>query len=309
MKKFLLPAMIAVAASTAPSAAADMMVKKAPMAAPAPAPTWDVAFGAIVMSDYNFRGVSQSNKGWSAGAYFEPQLFTPIGTFYAGVAGYGINWPFNYGFTDPSAEIDLYGGWRNTWGAFSADLGFLYYYYPKEQFTGTTNNSDFWEIYLKLAYAITPDLTIGGNVFYSPDILNYSQSFNTFANAGTGINGDAEAWYVSGTMKWVTPWKWGDLGAFVSGEYGHWFIEKAPFIAAGALQGTGWVDPSYSYWNAGIGLTYKALTLDFRYHGTDQSALDCSSFLLVAVGNPSNSWCGDTFIFSVKADTTLNALK
>lgn len=303
MKKFLLPALIALAASTAPAAAADMMVKKAMAPVPAPAPTWDVAFGGVIMSDYNFRGVSQSNKGWSAGAYFEPQLFTPVGTFYAGVAGYGINWPTSFGFTDPSSEIDLYGGWRNTWGAFSADLGFLYYYYPKEQFNGFTNNSDFWEIYLKLAYAITPDLVVGGNVFYSPDVLNYSESFNTLAGLGLGIPGDAEAWYVSGTLKWITPWKAGDLGSFVSGEFGHWFIESAPFVAAGG------VNPSYSYYNVGIGLTYKALTFDFRYHGTDQNVTECASFLLTTVGNQSNKWCDDTFIFSVKADTTLNALK
>jgi uncharacterized protein (TIGR02001 family) len=306
MKKFLLPAVIAIAASVSQASAADlgkMVTKAAPP--PAPAPTWDVAFGASVMSDYNFRGVSQSNKGASASAYFEPQFFTPVGTFYVGVAGYAIDWPSSpaYGFTNPSAEIDFYGGWRNTWGAFSLDLGFLYYYYPKEIWNGFTDNSDFWEVYAKLAYAITPDLVVGANAFYSPDVLNYSETFNTLANLGLGIPGDAAGLYASGTLKWVTPWKWGDLGSFISGELGHWWIEKDAFIAAG------YVNPSYTYYNAGLAFTYKALTLDLRYHGTDQDDADCAAFLLSAVGNPSNDWCGDTFIVSFKGDTTLNALK
>jgi hypothetical protein len=104
-------------------------------------------------------------------------------------------------------------------------------------------------------------------------------------------------------LKWVTPWKWGDLGSFISGELGHWWIEKDAFIAAG------YVNPSYTYYNVGYALTYKALTLDLRYHGTDQDDLDCTAFLLSTLGNPSNKWCGDTFIVSFKGDTTLNALK
>ena len=125
------------------------------------------------MTDYNFRGVSQSNRGPSAGgAYFEPQLNTGFGTLYVGLAGYAIEWPSTinppFGFTDPSAEIDIYGGWRNTWGAFSLDLGLLYYYYPEEIFNGFTRDSDFLEIYAKGAYAITPAFTVGANAFSRP---------------------------------------------------------------------------------------------------------------------------------------------
>jgi hypothetical protein len=58
------------------------------------------------------------------------------------------------GFSDPTAEIDFYGGWRNTWGAFSLDLGAIYYYYPRELFG---IDSDFWEVYAKASFAVTPD--------------------------------------------------------------------------------------------------------------------------------------------------------
>jgi uncharacterized protein (TIGR02001 family) len=278
--------------------AADVPVKVRPVA-PAATPTWDIAFGGIVMSDYNFRGVSQSNRGPSAGAYFEPQFVTSFGTLYLGLAGYGVNWPSApaFGFTDPSAEIDFTAGWRNTWGMFSLDLGFIYYYYPREIFNGFTNNSDFWEVYAKLGFAITPDLSIGANIFYTPDLLHYSQSF-----AVIGVPGNASAVYASLTGKWVLPWKSGDLGAYVSGELGHWWI-GGPFVANGFL------DPDYTYFNLGLAFTYKALTLDLRWHGTDMSLARCGSFLLVGPANPAARWCGDTFIVALKFDTTLNALK
>jgi hypothetical protein len=111
MKKVVL-SVVALAASMAPALAADL-VKKGPAAAPVAAPAavspWDIAFGGVITTDYNFRGVSQSNRGPSAGAYFEPQFNTGFGTLYVGLAGYSIDWPSApaYGFTDPSAEIDL----------------------------------------------------------------------------------------------------------------------------------------------------------------------------------------------------------
>lgn len=307
MKKTFLAALMTAAVSVTAANAADLgkMVTKAPP--PPPPSAWDVAFGAVIMSDYNFRGVSQSNRSGSVGAYFEPQLTTSLGVFYVGLAGYSIDWRASYGFTDPAAEIDLYGGWRKTWGQFSVDLGGIYYYYPKETWNGWTSNSDFWEVYAKLSYAITPDLTVGANVFYSPDVLNYSKSFSTL-----GAGADAEAVYASLTGKWVTPWKSGDWGLFLSGEIGHWWIDDAGFtnpvnVAAGALYG---LDPSYTYWNAGLGITYKAFTLDLRYHGTDMSENECSSFLLLSQpGNAARRWCGDTFIASLKFDTALSALK
>ena len=140
MKKIVLSVIAALAVTSAPAFAADMAVKAPAAAPPAPAVTFDIAVGGLVQSDYNFRGVSQSNRGPSGGAYFEPDLTTPVGTFYVGVAGWAIDWPSGpgYGFTSPSAEIDFYGGWRNTWGPFSLDIGAIYYYYPKESFNGFT---------------------------------------------------------------------------------------------------------------------------------------------------------------------------
>jgi len=299
MKKVVLSVVAALALSAAPAFAADMAVKAPKVAPPAAAPAYalDIAVGGVVMSDYIFRGISQSNKGPSAGAYFEPDLTTPIGTFYVGIAGLAIDWPsgYNYGFTDPSAEIDLYGGWRNSWGPFSIDIGAIYYYYPKESYNGYTDSSDFWEIYAKPSFEVVKGLTIGATVWYTPDLLHYSETFATLH-----ISNKPDAVYASGTAKWVVPWTSGDFGAYVSGELGHWWIDDTGFLLAGAT-----ADPSYTYWNAGLAFTYKTLTLDLRYHGTDQSAQDCANFLLVGVPNDSNNWCDDRFVASLKLDTSV----
>jgi uncharacterized protein (TIGR02001 family) len=305
MKKIVLSTVAALAViAAAPALAADMPAKAPPMVAPAPPPpTFDIAIGGLVQTDYNFRGVSQSNKGPSGGAYFEPDFTTPIGTLYVGVAAWAIDWPFNYGFTDPSAEVDFYGGWRNSWGPFSLDIGAIYYYYPREQFTGLTSQSDFWEVYGKASYEVVKGLTFGANVFYTPDLLHYSTTFSALAAAGAGVAATPDAVYASVTGKWILPWTSGDLGAYVSGELGHWWINDTGFI------GAGFVDPSYTYWNVGLALTYKALTLDFRYYGDDMSVQQCGSFLLTGVPNPSNNWCDDTFIVALKFDTTINSIK
>ncbi len=63
MKK-ILGTGVALALMAGTAVAADLPVYKAKKADP----LWDVAVGGWVASDYNFRGVSQSNRHASAGA-------------------------------------------------------------------------------------------------------------------------------------------------------------------------------------------------------------------------------------------------
>jgi uncharacterized protein (TIGR02001 family) len=281
--------------------AADAPVyTKAPPPAPATSP-FDVSFGGVVATDYNFRGISQSNRGPSAGAYLEGQYNGTFGQFYLGVAGYSISWPGTaaFGFTDPAAEIDFFGGWRKEFGNASVDIGAIYYYYPKEIFNGFTTDSDFFEIYWKGGYSVSDKLSVGANVFYTPDLLNYSETFAT-----GGVSAKARGLYTSVTAGY-TYWEQGDWSAEISGELGHWWIKKDGFVHPL----TGLTDPSYTYWNAGLAFAYKALTLDLRYHGNDLGNTGCGSFLVVGTPHASNKWCGDAFIASLKFDTSLSALK
>src|ERR1700678_2450137 len=118
MKKLVLAA--AVLAMTAGSSfAADMPLKAPTAPTPAPFDPWDVASGAGVMSDYIFRGVSQSNHNASVTAYFEPPYnVNKALQLYIGTSTESISFA-----NRAAAEIDIYGGIRPSFGAAAFDFG------------------------------------------------------------------------------------------------------------------------------------------------------------------------------------------
>jgi uncharacterized protein (TIGR02001 family) len=261
--------------------AADLPVKAGPPPAPA-APDFDIAFGGGIMSDYVFRGITQSAHGASPFAYFEPRYKE----FYVGIAGTGINFKSdpNYGLNDPTAEVDFYGGWRPTIGKWTFDVGYIYYYYPKPVGFST----DFYEIYGKVSYAVTDALTIGGAVYYSPDLLN------------TGFNSDyweVNAKYVLPSAYFAPGW-----GMYLSGAYGYFHVNANDTTM-----------PSYQTWNLGGGFTWKAFTLDLRWSDTDLnkgaagSANACATFW--AGGPGTQGWCNSTFAAKLSFDLLASALK
>src|SRR5260221_14013882 len=172
MKKLACAAALALGCSTASGLAADLKIPvKAPPVVVSP---WDIAFGSAIMSDYNFRGITQSNHKPSVAAYFEPRYnFTDSLEGYVGVSGESISFP-----NRAAAEIDFYGGVRPTFGKLALDAGFWYYWYPggtcfnalipgeradnADFFTGglpingnvIKADLSFWEIYGKATYTL-----------------------------------------------------------------------------------------------------------------------------------------------------------
>ena len=186
MKKLILSTTAAVVLSTGLAYAADMPVKAPPPPVAAAPSMWDIAFGGALMTDYNFRGISQSDLGPAVFAYSELR-FKPTANFeiYSGTAGWSVKLP-----TSPTAEIDFYGGIRPTFGPLAFDFGAIYYYYPNETqvfldpltggatlvnttfFGGTAwtlRDTDWWEVYGKGAYTWNEMVTIGAQAYYSPD--------------------------------------------------------------------------------------------------------------------------------------------
>src|SRR2546430_3143307 len=109
--------------------AADMPVKAVKAPPPPAFEPWDVAFGSAIMSDYIFRGVTQSNHKPSVAAYFEPRYnINKDLQLYAGVSAESISFP-----NRAAAEVDIYGGIRPTFGAFAFDIGVWGYLYPGGQ--------------------------------------------------------------------------------------------------------------------------------------------------------------------------------
>ena len=325
MKKVVLSVVAALALSAAPAFAADMPVKAAPAAAPSP---WDIAFGSALMSDYVFRGITQSNHKPSVAAYFEPRYnITKDIQLYVGVSGESISFP-----NRAAAEIDLYGGARWTIGPVVLDGGFWYYYYPgglcyntaafgadclanSAGFGSLPNlnvikaNMSFWEVYFKPTWNVNDQLAIGGNLFYS----------NSFLHSG------APGTYISGTVKYTASDKMaiGPFGWYVSGEFGRQYLGTTDsfYGLSGLANGAGINYADYDTWNVGLGLTWKVFTLDLRYSGTDMSKGNCNAFTgdfgasgtsnvtAINPGGLGSNWCGSTFIAKLSADLTLGSLK
>ena len=332
MKKLACTTALAVGCSAVSGLAADMtMLTKAP---PAPAVTspWDIGFGSAIMSDYIFRGITQSNHKPSVAAYFEPRYnFNGNLQGYLGISAESISFP-----NRAAAEIDFYGGIRPTFGKLALDFGGWYYYYPGGDcfsnlaFTGadcTQNGAlpvnfnvvkadvSFVEAYAKATYTFSDAFSAGASAFYSPSVLN------------SGANGT----YAAATAKYVLPgnFLFKDVGWFISGDAGYWFLGTSDsFYCTQTLSGTcGGAYPqgipyhSYANWDVGLGFTYKQFTLDLRYYDTNLNKGDCNAFTSaqnasgfnnvtpINPGGAGTNWCGATFVAKIAVDLTGANLK
>ena len=324
---------LALACAAGSGFAADIPAKPQPASAiPAVAAVvspWDIAFGAAIMSDYNFRGITQSNHRPSVAAYFEPRYnFNDNLQGYVGMSGESISFP-----NRAAAEIDFYTGIRPTFGKLALDFGFWEYWYPGGQCfndlavggpdcavqgplpNGNVIKKDlsFWEVYAKATYTVNDQFSFGGSFFFSPSVLN------------SGADGK----FVAGTAKYVLPTVLPySIGWFISGDVGHWFLGTTDSFyctqTAGvcALPFPGGIPlKSYTTWDVGIAFTWKQFTLDLRYFDTNLNKGDCNAFTsdhtarfdgsFTAI-NPSgvgSNWCSAAFIAKLSIDLTKDNLK
>jgi len=304
MKKMVLVA-ATLAMTAGSSLAADMRVKAVRPPPPPAFEPWDFAFGSALMSDYIFRGITQSNHKPSVAAYFEPRYnVTKDLQLYIGAAGESISFP-----NRAAAEIDIYGGIRPTVGMFAFDFGVWGYLYPGGTCFNAAaipgsgipgsdagcavspfGNSDpvtlglpingnfakksasFYEGYAKVNVTLNDQWQFGINEYYSPNFLNLGAWGN----------------YASITGKWTAPsttFGSSGVGMYISGEFGRqWLGTSDAFY--GTTVGTafggpfplGIPEPSYNTWNVGVGFTYKVFTLDLRYYDTNLSKGNCNAF-------------------------------
>jgi uncharacterized protein (TIGR02001 family) len=281
--------------------AADIVTKAPKKVEAAPTSCFDLAFGGGIQSDYNFRGISQTDKGPGVFGYVEPRCnVTKDIQLYAGLWGWSTKLP-----TTPTGEFDIYGGVRLTFGQVAFDFGGMYYWYPREtqlfyadptlttvspsnfgfgQFT--VKDTDMWEVYGKATWTATDWLAIGGYVYYTPNWL--------------GSGGDGT--YAGGNVKVTLPSAWfpTDWGVYVSGDAAHYWLGN--FTAFGVPFDL----PDYTQWNIGFAVTYKIFTFDLRYYDTDLSRQNC--FLLTSdpsgVATGQSKWCDATVIAKFSFDLT-----
>lgn len=265
--------------------------------APAPAPVVpavdpqlvSATFGFRYVTDYNSRGISQTNRRPGAQGYLEFQMLD--GLYYAGISAEQVELP-----NRPSMEMDFAAGIRPTFAAWSFDLGYFFYNYPGERgLRGadgtiyTANNADYYEIIGKAAYAATDALTLGANIYYSPSY------FGTHA-PGTYISGIAKYTVPEGVFG-VMP-----SGFLLSAELGHYFIGKTR-ASFGVFN-----LPDYTYGNVGVAYTYKNFTIDLRYHDTTLNKTACGLITAdprgIRDGSFTSRWCGSAIVATLSVDVT-----
>lgn len=126
----------------------------------------DISANVALVSDYRFRGISQSNTDPAIQGGFD---YVFDNGFYVGTWGSTVDFDSAVDFNG-SLELDFYGGWGTSIGENSSiDIGYIYYYYP-----GDDNglDGDYQEIYFNYGWK---DLSLG--VAYSDDYYGSSQDF------------------------------------------------------------------------------------------------------------------------------------
>jgi len=231
-------------------------------------------------TDYIYRGTTLSDHKPAVGAAIE----ATFAQLYAGVAVASVKLP-----TQPSAEITMNGGVRQTIGNVNFDLGATYFLYPGEIVDSGSNGIDYWEAAIRADKKISESIGVAGGFAYSPNVSN-TGAWGWYAAAGAG-------YIVPGNLLPI------DVAVSFSGAAGYsWFGHQSPDLGGFPL-------PAYLNWQAGVTFTRKHFNLDLRYYDTNLSKENCFVFTgdpnarpggsINAVTNPeglASNWCSATFV-------------
>jgi uncharacterized protein (TIGR02001 family) len=118
-----------VSAQTAPAAA--------PAAAPAPTPEHSFTYNVGLVTDYRYRGISQSglNPALQGGVDYAHSSGFYLGTWLSTITWITDSAPVARG----RVEADIYGGYKGTAGPISYDVGLLQYWYVSNNLTPNAN--------------------------------------------------------------------------------------------------------------------------------------------------------------------------
>jgi hypothetical protein len=208
-----------------------------------------------VVSDYRFRGISQS--------YLGPAV--QGGVDYAHPSGaYVGNWNSSVSssvYTGGSGiEMDFYGGWKKSYGDIAIDVGGLYYYYPQAECNQnnactTSGSTDFNHLE---AYFGASWKWLSGKLFYS--LTDYFGLAGEQADGGYWVNketgaplggrgGSEGTWYFDLTVNFpltrelslVAHYGWLELKKYNELDYKDWKL-GVTYDLAGWLLGAAYVD-------------------------------------------------------------------
>lgn len=193
------------------------------------------------VSDYLFRGISQTNEGMALQGGL---------TLSADSGFYLSTWASNIKFGNGSMELDILAGWTGKLNEeWTIDVGAMQYRYPNGD--NETDQFNFNEFYTKLIYK---DLVLG--FAYSDDYF------------GTGVN---EYYYLSADYTYVL----NDSLSLLLHVGQNQFDDNAQyntFVAAGPLRGDAYLD-----WSLGLGTNVLGAAVQVKYAATNiESSAGCN---------------------------------
>ena len=199
---------------------------------------------ATVVSDYRFRGISQTDRNFAVQGSL---TVSHASGFYATVWGSSVD-DYVTASGQSNQEIDLIVGFKKTFGSATFDIGALYYVYPKTRLAGDKSSSDFIEPYLAISGTAGP-VTAKATVNWAP-----KQKALALDQGASGLLPSQDNVYIAGDFSAAVPTTPLSLTAHI----GHTF-------------GPSWlsIGNEYTDWGVGATLTYKALTLGVQYVDTD----------------------------------------
>lgn len=221
-KTFLFPLLGAASlcAGAAPAAAADL------------GGGFTANGGATLVSDYRFRGLSQTDRRSALQGTFTVSHRSGA---YGTVWGSSID---DYAYNGADQEIDFVAGFRRSFGGTTVDAGLLYYYYPNSG----AMPAGFAEPFVSVAQAIGP-VTAKASAAYAPPQAALS----------TGA-GDEDNLYLAGDLSLAVP----ETPLTLSAHAGHSFGPSYLTVGDG-----------YSDWSLGASVAVSALTIGVAYVDTD----------------------------------------
>ena len=194
----------------------------------APQPDYSYSFNVGAVTDYRYRGISQSRlkPALQAGADFSHKS-----GFYLGTWASSIRWIDDAG-GDADVEVDIYGGYKTTFGAFGVDVGVLRYLYPGS------------------ALAVNPDTTeVYAAGTWGPATLKYSHAVTNLF----GFADSKNSYYV-------------DLSATF--DTGFWGLMLTPHVGYQKVKNTD--SASYTDWSLGLSKEFMpGLVGSLSYVSTD----------------------------------------
>ena len=203
-----------------------------------------ISGGATLVSDYRFRGISQTAKKFAIQGTF---TVAHESGFYATVWGSSVD---DYIANGGDAEIDLIAGYKKTFGGTTIDGGFLYYYYP-----GSGGiNSDFAEPYISLSHTVGPAT--------AKITANYAFKQHGDYSGRPGRTRDDNL-YLAGDLSAGIP----NTPISVAAHVGHSF---GPSYQTAPYRG-------YTDWNVGASYLYKNLTFGVSYVDASKNIFATSS--------------------------------